>query len=161
MTCKIGIGYDIHKFQVKRKLVLGGVEIASRKGLLGHSDADVLIHAICDALLGALGEGDIGQYFPDTDARYKDVSSVKLLEEIKMMLKRRGFHVVNIDTIVMMETPRLGPLKDEMSAKIAAVLEIDRGSVSVKATTHEGTGDIGRGRAAAAQAVALIQKDEG
>lgn len=157
---KVGIGYDIHKFAVKRKLVLGGVQIPFSKGLLGHSDADVILHAVCDALLGALGQGDIGQLFPDTNNKYKDISSLILLKNVGGLLKKMAFRVGNIDVMLLLESPKIARYKKKMKARIAQTLDIQVSRVSIKATTHEGVGDIGRGKAAAAYAVVLIKKME-
>lgn len=155
---KVGIGYDIHKFSSGRKLFLGGIQVPYKKGLSGHSDADVIIHAVSDALLGAMGEPDIGSYFPNTDAKYKDISSLRLLYVIKDILKKKSFSVVNIDVMLVLEAPKIAHLRDKMSSAIAVALGIKRTSVSIKATTNEGVGDIGKNKAAAAYAVALIRK---
>jgi len=153
---RIGIGYDVHKLVDSRKLILGGVTIPYEKGLLGHSDADVLTHAICDALFGAAGEGDIGSHFPDSDPAYKDASSLHLLSLTGGIIRRKGFQVVNIDTTLVAEAPKLNPYRDRMRNNIAAALGIDVSSVGVKATTTEGLGMIGRGDGIAAMSVALI-----
>ena len=153
---KIGTGYDIHRLDESRKLILGGVMIPFEKGLLGHSDADVLIHSICDALLGAAGEGDIGTHFPDTDPAYKDVSSLHLLAATEEILRRKGYRVVNIDTTILAEAPKLSAYRDHMRKNIAATLDIDISCVGLKATTTEGLGMIGRGEGIAAMSVALI-----
>lgn len=155
---KIGIGYDIHRFARRRKLVLGGVNIPYGKGLRGHTDADVIVHAICDALLGALGQGDIGQQFPNDDPKYKNVSSLGLLKKVYALLKRKSFVVGNIDVMLLLEAPKMTPFKEKMKVNISRVLRIDQQQVLIKATTNEGIGDIGKGKAAAAYAVALIQK---
>jgi len=156
---RIGTGYDIHRLVEGRRLVLGGVVIPFEKGLDGHSDADVLVHAVCDALLGAAGLGDIGDHFPDTDAGFKDVSSMLLLEATGRMLDEKDFTVINIDATVLAQAPKLGAHKAVMAARIAAALGIDAACVNVKATTTEGLGVIGRGEAMAAMSAALI--DEG
>jgi 2-C-methyl-D-erythritol 2,4-cyclodiphosphate synthase len=153
---KIGIGYDIHRLDKSRKLILGGVTIPFAKGLLGHSDADVLVHSVCDALLGAAGEGDIGTQFPDSDPAYKDVSSLHLLTVTDKILHHKGFSVVNIDATIMAEAPKLSAYHDSMRKNIAATLDIDISCVGVKATTTEGLGMIGRGEGIAAMSVALI-----
>lgn len=153
---RIGIGYDIHRFVVGRKLFLGGVEIPYEKGLLGHSDADVLLHAVCDALLGAAGEGDIGTYFPNTDEQYKNISSLVLLEKVAKVLRDKGYHVVNIDVILIAEAPKIMQYVPEMKKKIAAVLSVTPDDIGIKATTQEGVGSIGKGEAICAQAIALI-----
>jgi 2-C-methyl-D-erythritol 2,4-cyclodiphosphate synthase len=153
---RIGIGYDIHPLVEGRKLILAGVEIPFEKGLLGHSDSDVLTHAICDALLGAASLGDIGAHFPDTDARYKGASSLDLLAHVVELITERGYRVVNVDAVVMAERPRLRTHIAAMRKGLASALQVDIDSVSVKAKTNEGLGSIGRGEAMAAQAVALI-----
>ncbi|MDN5332545.1 MAG: 2-C-methyl-D-erythritol 2,4-cyclodiphosphate synthase [Tepidanaerobacteraceae bacterium] len=155
---RIGIGYDAHRLVKGRKLVLGGVEIPYEKGLLGHSDADVLVHAINDALLGAAALGDIGVHFPDTDPEYKDIRSVILLKRVGEMLKREGFGVVNIDAVICAERPKLSPYVERMRENIAQALNISKEKVSVKATTTEGMGFEGRGEGISAQAVCLIKK---
>lgn len=155
---RIGIGYDAHRLVKGRKLVLGGVEIPYEKGLLGHSDADVLVHAINDALLGAAALGDIGVHFPDTDPEYKDIQSILLLKRVGEMLKREGFGVVNIDSVICAERPKLSPYIDKMRENIAQALNISKDKVSVKATTTEGMGFEGRGEGISAQAVCLIKK---
>lgn len=154
---KVGIGYDIHRFALKRKLVLGGVEIPSKQGLLGHSDADVVVHAVCDALLGAMGEGDIGQHFPDKDLKYKNISSLKLLKTVASLLKKKSLYVGNIDVMVLLEAPSISPFKESMKKKIASVLAVSKHQISIKATTNEGLGEIGKKKAAAAYAVVLIK----
>ncbi len=153
---RIGQGFDVHRFAADRKLVLGGVEIPSEKGLLGHSDADVLVHAIADALLGAAALGDIGHHFPDTDARYKGISSILLLEHVGGLLRSKGYAIANVDATLVMERPKIAPFVEAMRANIARALDIDAGQVSVKATTNEGLGFIGSGEGAVAHAVALI-----
>lgn len=142
-----------------RKLVLGGVEIPYERGLLGHSDGDVLLHAIADALLGAAGKGDIGQHFPSSDRQYKGISSLKLLETVAGLLQKDGFSVVNVDATVLAEGPLLSPYFEAMKKKIAPVLGLDARNIGVKATTQEGLGAVGRGEGMAALAVALV-KDE-
>ena len=155
---RVGIGYDIHRFAPKRKFFLGGVLIPSRHGLLGHSDADVLLHAICDALLGAAALGDIGKIFPNTDKRYKDISSLRLLGVVKNLLKVKGYSVVNVDSMVVLESPKLSPYNRKMIKNISGVLNIPVGSVSIKATTNEGIGAIGANKAAAAYAIVLVSR---
>jgi 2-C-methyl-D-erythritol 2,4-cyclodiphosphate synthase len=147
---------DVHRLVEGRKLILGGISIPSRRGLEGHSDADVLLHAMSDALLGAAGLGDIGQHFPDTDPRYKDASSLSLLEHVGALLTRHGYHVVNIDSTVLLEQPKVAPHAEAMRIAIARVLGIQPDRVSIKATTNEGLGEIGKGEAAVAYAVALV-----
>lgn len=153
---RIGTGFDVHRLVEGRRLVLGGVEIPYEKGLLGHSDADVLVHAICDALLGAAALGDIGRHFPDTDARFKDIDSLVLLRQVGMLLKRKGLNIVNLDTTVIAQSPKLAPHIAEMTANIAKNLAIDEDQIGIKATTTEGLGFAGRGEGIAAQAVVLL-----
>ncbi len=155
---RIGIGFDVHKLVPGRKLVLGGVAIPFDKGLLGHSDADVLVHAINDALLGACALGDIGKHFPDTDPAYKDISSIELLKRVKNLLKDQGYKVINIDSVICAERPKLAPFVDEMRKNIAETLDIAVNQISVKATTTEGLGFEGKGEGISAQAVCLIEK---
>jgi len=155
---RIGFGYDVHRLVAQRALILGGVTIPSEKGLLGHSDADVLIHAICDALLGAAALGDIGQHFPDSDPVYKDISSRKLLGFVAELLRRDGFTIEKVDTTVATERPKLAPYIPSMEQNIARVLHVDTSRVSVKATTNEGLGFPGEGLGIVAYAVALIDK---
>jgi 2-C-methyl-D-erythritol 2,4-cyclodiphosphate synthase len=154
---RIGQGFDVHQLVAGRKLVMGGVEIPHEKGLLGHSDADVLLHAICDALLGAAGLGDIGKHFPDSDARYKGIDSRKLLREVASLLRSRGHRVVNVDATIVAEAPRMAPHIPAMVSNIAADLSIEASHVNVKATTTEKLGFTGRGEGIAAQAVCLIE----
>ncbi|SHG92109.1 2-C-methyl-D-erythritol 2,4-cyclodiphosphate synthase [Thermosyntropha lipolytica DSM 11003] len=156
MPVRVGTGYDVHRLVEGRKLILGGVEIPHTRGLLGHSDADVLIHAVCDALLGGAALGDIGKHFPDHDERYKGISSLVLLKEVAKKIEKAGFKVVNIDSTVVAEEPRLAPYIDLMRRNIAQALEIDWSRISVKATTTEGLGFEGEKRGISAQAVALL-----
>lgn len=153
---RIGIGYDVHPLVEGRKLVLGGVEIPFEKGLKGHSDADALLHAIGDALLGALALGDLGKHFPDTDPRYKGISSLKLLEAIREKVQEKGFQVENVDSILIAEAPKLSPHLPQMVENIAACLKIEKDRVSVKATREEGLGFTGKGEGMAAKAVVLV-----
>jgi 2-C-methyl-D-erythritol 2,4-cyclodiphosphate synthase len=153
---RIGQGFDVHPLVPGRKLVIGGVEIAHARGLQGHSDADVLLHAICDALLGAAGLGDIGRHFPDTDARYKGIDSRNLLQEVKGKLDALNLRVINIDATIVAQEPRMAPHMPRMIANIAADLGLEAGAINLKATTTERLGAIGRGEGIAAQAVALI-----
>ncbi|MBR5746181.1 MAG: 2-C-methyl-D-erythritol 2,4-cyclodiphosphate synthase [Clostridia bacterium] len=155
---RMGQGYDVHRLVEGRKLVLGGVEIEYEKGLLGHSDADVLIHAVCDALLGAAALGDIGRKFPDTDPKYEGVSSLLLLAEVGKMLKTMECSINNIDATVIAQEPKLMPYVNEMRHNIARVLDVSPGAVSVKATTEEGLGFTGRKEGIAAFAVAVIDE---
>lgn len=156
MNLRIGHGYDVHQLAEGRKMVLGGVEIPFEKGILGHSDADVLLHAICDAMLGAAALGDIGKHFPDTDAAFKDISSTILLSKVDDLIRSKGFHVINIDSTIVLQKPKIGPYVDRMKNNISGVLNIDTNSVSVKATTSEGLGFIGKGNGIVAYAVVLL-----
>jgi 2-C-methyl-D-erythritol 2,4-cyclodiphosphate synthase len=154
---RIGQGFDVHALVAGRKLVLGGVEIAHDKGLLGHSDADVLLHAVCDALLGAAALGDIGKHFPDSDPKYKGIDSRALLRQVAAMLRDHGRRVVNVDATIIAQAPRMAPHIPKMVANIAADLGMDRRDVNVKATTTEKLGFTGRGEGIAAQAICLIE----
>jgi 2-C-methyl-D-erythritol 2,4-cyclodiphosphate synthase len=154
---RIGQGFDVHALAAGRKLVVGGVEIPHDKGLLGHSDADVLLHAICDALLGAAALGDIGKHFPDSDARYKGIDSRELLRHCAKLLRDQGLRVVNVDATVLAEAPRMAPHIAKMVQNIAADLAVPANAVNVKATTTEKLGFIGRGEGIAAQAVCLVE----
>jgi len=155
---RFGFGYDIHRFSRDRKLILGGVQIPSELGLLGHSDADVLLHAICDALLGAAALGDIGQHFPDTDPRFKGASSLSFLAATRELLVAAGYHVVNIDSTLVLQSPKIAPHVPAMRQQIANALNLGVDQVSVKATTNEGLGSLGAGEGCAAYAVATIEK---
>ena len=154
----VGIGYDIHRLVQGRKLILAGVEIPFEKGLLGHSDADVLTHAICDALLGAAGLGDIGSHFPDNDERYRRIESLKLLAEVVNLLDKRSLRVQNVDATVIIERPKLASYIRNIRDNLAAVLNVDAGMVNVKAKSNEGLGDIGNGDAAVAQAICSLRR---
>jgi len=156
---RVGHGYDVHRLAEGRRLVLGGVEIPFEKGLLGHSDADVLTHAVMDALLGAAALGDIGRLFPDTDEAYRGISSLLLLERVREKLTESGWSVVNIDATILAQAPKLAPYRAEMRAKLAHALALDASCVSVKATTEEGLGFTGEGLGIAAHAVALLEKN--
>jgi len=158
MQSRIGIGYDIHRLEESRKLILGGVEIPSSKGLYGHSDADVLLHAICDALLGALGAGDIGEHFPDTDASYHNISSIELLKKVYALMKKSKYEISNLDTMIIAESPMLGPFKPKMRKKIADTLGLKEADVNIKATTQEGIGFPNHAEAIAAYACVLLNK---
>ena len=160
VTQRVGIGYDIHPRAAGRPLVLGGVKFESPWGLAGHSDADVVLHAIGDALLGSLALGDLGDHFPPGDPRWKDASSLDLLARIRALLEQRGARIVNVDAMVAAESPRIGPQREAMRARIAAALGIAPAQVSVKATTHEGLGAVGRGEGIAAWAVAMVEVPE-
>ncbi|MEW6600153.1 MAG: 2-C-methyl-D-erythritol 2,4-cyclodiphosphate synthase [Nitrospirota bacterium] len=153
---RIGSGYDSHRLVEGRKLIIGGVDIPFEKGLMGHSDADVLCHAVIDAVLGALGAGDIGTIFPDTDAKWKDASSITLLSKIVELVKQRGFEILWIDSTVIAEKPKLGPYM-EMMKKNISVAGIPSGAINIKAKTNEGMGFIGKGEGIAAQAVCLLR----
>jgi len=155
---RIGMGYDVHKLVVGRQLVLGGIVIPFEKGLLGHSDADVLVHAVCDALLGAAAMGDIGIHFPDTDPKFKNISSLKLLTETNAMVRNDGFTIGNIDTIIFAEAPKIGPYRQMMQEKLADTVEVDPGCINIKATTTEGLGIIGQGEGIGAMSIALLEK---
>ena len=154
---RIGHGYDVHRLVEGRKLILGGVDIPWEKGLLGHSDADVLVHAVMDALTGAARPGDIGKLFPDTDPAYAGISSLKLLSEVGRLLGKKGFAVVNIDATLLAQAPKVGPYKQRMAENIAAALGIGPERVNVKATTEEGLGFTGDGSGMAAHAVVLLE----
>lgn len=155
---RIGMGYDVHRLVEGRKLILGGVEIPYEKGLLGHSDADVLLHAVTDALLGAAALGDIGRHFPDTDPHCKDISSVTILEKVNILLKRKHFRVNNIDATIIAQAPKMLPHIEKMRANVAAALKITAEQINIKATTEEGLGFTGKGEGIAANAAALIEK---
>ena len=154
---RVGLGYDMHRLVADRDLILGGVTIPFHLGLLGHSDADVLCHAISDALLGAAALGDIGQHFPDTDPAFKGISSIKLLQQVSEILAKEHFRIVNIDAVIMMQRPKVAPFLPQMREKIAAALTLAVSAISVKATTTEGLDSIGREEGVAAQAIALIE----
>jgi 2-C-methyl-D-erythritol 2,4-cyclodiphosphate synthase len=154
---RVGIGYDVHKFAEGRKLILGGVEIPYEKGLLGHSDADVIVHAIMDALLGAAALGDIGQHFPDTDPEYEGISSITLLEKVGGLLDEHNYVVGNIDSIIIAQKPKMMPHLLKMRQNVADALHIDIDRVSIKATTEEGLGFTGRGEGIAAQATCALE----
>lgn len=155
---RIGQGYDVHQLCIGRDLVLGGVSIPYEKGLLGHSDADVLLHAICDAILGAAALGDIGKHFPDTDDRYKGIPSILLLKECMRLLREAGYRLVNLDATVVAQRPKLSPFIPEMAQNIANVTGLSDRSVNIKATTEEGLGFTGRGEGISAMAVVLIEE---
>ncbi|MDD5434804.1 MAG: 2-C-methyl-D-erythritol 2,4-cyclodiphosphate synthase [Nitrospira sp.] len=158
---RIGIGYDIHKFGTGKEVVLGGICIPFDKGLIGHSDADVLLHAICDSMLGAAGEGDIGVHFPDNNPLYRGISSIELLRKTNEIVGSKGYRVSNIDSVLVTERPKVSPYRDTMIKSIAAALEIEPGEVHVKATTNEGLGSIGREEGIAAYAVCLLVSQNG
>lgn len=154
---RIGIGYDIHPLASGRKLILGGIEIPHSKGLVGHSDADALVHAVCDALLGAMGKGDMGTYFPSSDPRYKGIASLLLLEEVARMVQKNGYQVVNVDAVVIAQAPRLGPHLRAMAEQVAKTLGVDAAVVNVKVKSGEGIDAVGREEAIAAQAVCSLE----
>lgn len=154
---RIGMGYDVHRLVENRPLILGGVPIPFEKGLLGHSDADVLLHAVADSLLGAAGLGDIGRHFPDTDPAFKDADSRELLVRCAEMVREQGYDVGNVDATLFAQAPKIAPYRDAMRRRIAEALQIDPGRVNVKATTTEGLGFVGAGEGMAAQCVALLQ----
>src|SRR4051812_16094103 len=158
MSARSGVGYDSHRFEAGRRLVLGGVEVPSARGLAGHSDADVLTHAVIDALLGAAGLGDIGQHFPDTDSNWKDADSLDLLSQVAVFLEEHGFGVTHVDVTVVCESPRLGGLRDDMRRSLASTVGVSARDVNVKFTTNEGMGWIGRGEGIAALAVATLER---
>lgn len=153
---RVGMGYDVHKLVEGRKLILGGVEIPHTLGLLGHSDADVLVHAIMDALLGAAALGDIGKHFPDTDPQYKGISSMKLLEHVGALLTEKGYVIDNIDATVIAQKPKLRPYIEQMEQNVAGVLGIEKGQINIKATTEEGLGFTGTEQGISAQAICLL-----
>ena len=155
---RIGLGYDVHKFIEGRDLIIGGVNIPYEKGLLGHSDADVLIHAIIDSMLGALALGDIGKHFPDTDERYKDADSIKLLKFVNDLISEKGYEINNIDSIIIAQSPKMAPHIEEMRKNIAKVLNTDIDNISVKATTEEGLGFTGTKQGISAQSICLLNK---
>lgn len=158
MGFRIGLGIDVHQLVEGRKLILGGVEIPHAKGALGHSDADVLLHAICDALLGACALGDIGVHFPNTDERFKDIDSKVLLQLCYDQIRERGYRVVNVDSTLLLERPKIKPYIPQMQEVIAAILEIEKDDVSIKATTTETMGYVGRQEGALAYATVLLEK---
>ena len=155
---RIGMGYDVHKLVEDRKLILGGVDIPYEKGLLGHSDADVVVHAIMDALLGAAALGDIGKHFPDTDDRYKGISSIKLLHHVGELLRENNFKIGNIYATIICQKPKLAPFRDEMVKNVAKALNIEESRVCIKATTEEGLGFTGEGLGISSQAIALLEE---
>ncbi len=154
---KIGIGFDVHNFQSGRKLILGGVEINHSKGLAGHSDADVLVHSIMDAMLGACGLGDIGNHFPDSDSRYENISSLLLLEEVNKKMKKKCLSIVNIDCVLILEKPRVSKYFPDMKKKLSGILKISEEAINIKATTTEGLGFCGREEGIAAESAVLLE----
>ncbi len=156
---RVGFGYDVHPLVPNRPLILGGVRIPYLLGLQGYSDADVVLHAIGDALLGAIAEGDIGRHFPDTDPQYRNIQSTLLLKKILIKVREKGFHILNIDTTIVAQKPKLSEFVPKMAKEIAGVLEVETGRINVKATTTEGLGFAGRGEGIAAYAVALVDEN--
>jgi 2-C-methyl-D-erythritol 2,4-cyclodiphosphate synthase len=156
---RVGLGYDAHRFAADRRLVLCGVEIPGAVGLAGHSDADVAVHAVMDAILGAAGLGDIGELFPDTDARFEGAASIELLRDVALRVAARGWRVENVDVVMVLEAPRLATYRDAMKNTLAGVLELEPAAVGVKATTTEGMGFSGRGEGVAAIAVCLLEPE--
>jgi 2-C-methyl-D-erythritol 2,4-cyclodiphosphate synthase len=154
----IGLGYDVHRFKKSRKLFLGGVKISDSNGLDGHSDADVLVHALMDALLGAAGENDIGHFFPNTDDKYKNISSIELLKIVVSVLKKKKFKIVNTDMTIIAEKPKIYPYIDQMKDILSKTMKISKVRIAIKATTNEKMGFIGRGEGIAAMAVAALEK---
>lgn len=154
---RVGYGYDVHPLGPGRKLILGGIEIPHTKGLLGHSDSDVVVHAVCDALLGAMGEGDLGRHYPSSDQRYKGISSVKLLEDVLTKLKAKGYRIGNIDTVIVAQAPRLGPYLSAMQQKLAEVAGLGADQVNVKVKSGEGLDAVGKEEGMIAHAVCLIE----
>ena len=156
-----GIGFDVHRLVAGRPLVLGGLRIPFRKGLKGHSDADVLVHAICDALLGAIGEGDMGEHFPDTDPKFKNISSLTLLQQVLKRVVAKGFSIVHLDAIVIAQEPKLSSFKSAIRRRLAEALSLSRNCVNVKAKTTEGLGLFGRSQGIASYAIATVKKRRG
>ena len=154
---RVGLGYDIHPLGPNRNLILGGIEIPHTQGLIGHSDADALIHAVCDAMLGAMGEGDLGRHYPSSDPKFKNISSAMLLEDVAKKLEAKRLRVVNLDTVIIAQAPRLASYLPAMQARIAEVLKLDRDAVNVKVKSGEGLDAIGREEAIAAQAICLLE----
>jgi len=157
---KIGYGADFHRFEKNRKLILGGLEIPYSIGLAGHSDADVVVHSICDAILGALGLGDIGEHFPDSDDKYKDISSLKLLDEVKKKMNGQNFQIGNLDITILMENPKIGKYKKQMCEILASTLDCNSELINVKATTTEKMGFIGEGVGVESRAIVLLKKKD-
>ncbi len=156
---RIGIGYDVHRLVKDRELILGGVKIDFQLGLDGHSDADVLTHAIMDAILGAIGQGDIGRHFPDTDEKYKGISSMLLLKEVFLLLRQAGYVINNLDSIIVAERPKMNPYIGQMVINLSEVLAVERGRINIKATTTERLGFAGKGQGIAAQAAVTIKRN--
>ena len=159
METRIGLGYDIHRLVDERKLFIGGIEIPYIKGLLGHSDADVLLHAVSDALLGAIAEKDIGEIFPDTDPKYQDIASTEILKIVLGLVRKRGYEIANLDTVIIAEEPKLLPFRDKIQENLSKILKLNKDCVGVKAKTNEGLGELGRKEGIACYAVVLIKKE--
>ncbi|MFA5177480.1 MAG: 2-C-methyl-D-erythritol 2,4-cyclodiphosphate synthase [Candidatus Omnitrophota bacterium] len=159
METRIGIGYDIHRLASGRELFIGGIEIPYTKGLLGHSDADVLIHAICDALLGAIAGGDIGKLFPDTDPAYRGIRSRELLKNVLELVHKKGYKITNVDTVIIAEEPNLSAFKNRIQENLGKIMKIDKNCVGIKAKTNEGLGALGSKEGIACYAVVLIRKE--
>lgn len=157
---RVGMGYDVHKLVEGRDLIVGGVKIPYEKGLLGHSDADVLLHAIMDAILGAAALGDIGTHFPDNDPKYKGISSIKLMEEVAAFIEEKGFYVGNVDATIIAQRPKMLPYREQMVENIANALNVDKSQINVKATTEEGLGFTGSGEGISSQAIACLYEIE-
>ena len=157
---RVGNGYDVHRLVEGRKLILGGVDVPHSMGLDGHSDADVLVHALCDALLGAVGAGDIGKHFPDTDLKWKGISSLHLLKEVMRMCREKGFELANADSMIVAQKPKLAPYISEMKKNIASILDVETDQINIKATTTEKLGFAGREEGISAYAVALLVKND-
>lgn len=155
---RVGIGYDVHKLVNGRELILGGVHIPYEKGLLGHSDADVLTHAIMDSILGAAALGDIGKHFPDTNEQYKGIDSLELLKEVNKLMKEKSFKIVNIDSVIIAQSPKMSPYIETMIENVSNILEINKDQINIKATTEEGLGFTGRKEGIAAQSICMISK---
>lgn len=158
LIMRIGFGYDVHRLVKGRRLIIGGVEIPFSKGLLGHSDADVLLHAVCDAILGAMAEGDIGKHFPNTDKRYKDISSLKLLSKVSGLMKNKGYAIGNVDSTIIAEKPKLAGYIPAMIKNISKAIACKPSQINIKATTSEGLGFTGTGKGMAAYAAVVVQK---
>jgi len=159
METRVGLGYDIHRLVSERKLFIGGVEIPYIKGLLGHSDADVLIHAICDALLGAIAEKDIGELFPDTDPKYSGISSSELLRIVLELVRKKGYQISNIDTVIVAEEPKFSPFKNKIQESLSRIMNINKDCIGIKAKTNEGLGEVGGKEGIACYATVLINKE--
>ena len=157
---RLGVGFDIHRLDANRPLILGGVKIPAERGLQGHSDADALLHALCDALLGALGKGDIGCHFPDTDPKWKDAASTIFIEQVVVWVKEEGFSISNVDVTIFAESPKMTPHRPEIVRSLSKLLGVEAAQVNLKAKTMEGLGPIGEGQAIAAQAAVLLDKPD-